>query len=301
MSSATTTEELSCPAANSSSPKTLATTPARGQSPRRNGFFNMEQTPKVIAGIAFALALVASAVLAVLDWRFQLHLEKKAPATVALSAVSSTPGVRQPASASDGTTPSWSMPLADPKDRPDGRGGFISSAAGSSETLAKTSAEAFATVHRSTKSQPIQAGNSVYAPSSAEKNRQPAFPTGGGLHQVASVVSGADWGTPVDSKPIPAAGSAVDASAQARLQLPASLTVENHEVEITSDTQVAEWERLQDEFIAAVDGKAPSDSASRSEWIQAQRRNDELFRAKFGTEAFLRQQMDAYRAGIQRM
>ncbi len=77
--------------------------------------------------------------------------------------------------------------------------------------------------------------------------------------------------------------------------------MENPEVEITSDTQVAEWERLQDEFIVAVDGKAPSDSASRSEWIQAQRRNDELFRAKFGTEAFQRQQMDAYRAGIQRM
>jgi hypothetical protein len=85
------------------------------------------------------------------------------------------------------------------------------------------------------------------------------------------------------------------------LQLPAAMTIENPAVEITTDIQVSEWERLQDEFIAEVGGKLPNDPNSRKTWIKAQRKNDEKFRAKFGTEAFLRQQMDAYRAGFLQM
>lgn len=72
----------------------------------------------------------------------------------------------------------------------------------------------------------------------------------------------------------------------------------NPETSITTDTQVAEWERLQEEFVAEVNNKLPADTASRRAWARAQRQNDELFRAKFGTEAFLRQQLDAYRNGI---
>ena len=85
------------------------------------------------------------------------------------------------------------------------------------------------------------------------------------------------------------------------LQLPAAMTIENPSIEITTDLQVSEWERLQDEFIADVRGALPTDAGSRKIWIKAQRKNDDKFRAKFGTEAFQRQQMDAYRAGIQRM
>lgn len=96
-------------------------------------------------------------------------------------------------------------------------------------------------------------------------------------------------------------GSPVDPHMLPPLQLPAAMTVENPAVEITTDLQVGEWERLQDEFIAEVGGKLPTDPDSRKTWIKAQRGNDERFRLKFGTEAFLRQQMDAYRSGLQPM
>lgn len=85
------------------------------------------------------------------------------------------------------------------------------------------------------------------------------------------------------------------------LQLPAAMTIENPSIEITTDLQVSEWERLQDEFIADVGGVLPYDAASRKVWIKAQRKNDDKFRAKFGTEAFQRQQMDAYRKGFLQM
>jgi len=93
-------------------------------------------------------------------------------------------------------------------------------------------------------------------------------------------------------------GKPVDPYMLPPLQLPASMTIENPEIEITTDLQVGEWERLQDEFIAEVGGTLPNDPESRKIWIQAQRKNDERFRLKFGTEAFLRQQMDAYREGF---
>lgn len=93
-------------------------------------------------------------------------------------------------------------------------------------------------------------------------------------------------------------GKPVDPYMLPSLQLPAAMTIENPAIEITTDLQVAEWERLQDEFIAQVGGSLPNDAASREIWIQAQRESDEKFRLKFGTEAFLRQQMDAYRGGF---
>jgi len=93
-------------------------------------------------------------------------------------------------------------------------------------------------------------------------------------------------------------GKPVDPYMLPPLQLPAAMTIENPAVEITTDLQVGEWERLQDEFIAEVGGKMPTDPESRKIWIQAQRKNDDRFRLKFGTEAFLRQQMDAYRGGF---
>jgi len=93
-------------------------------------------------------------------------------------------------------------------------------------------------------------------------------------------------------------GKPVDPYMLPPLQLPASMTIENPEIEITTDFQVGEWEGLQDEFIAEVDGKLPTDPESRKIWIQAQRKNDEQFRLKFGTEAFLRQKIDAYREGF---
>ena len=85
------------------------------------------------------------------------------------------------------------------------------------------------------------------------------------------------------------------------LQLPAAMTIENPSIEITTDLQVSEWERLQDEFIADVRGALPTDASSRKIWIKAQRKNDDKFRAKFGAEAFQRQQMDAYRKGFLQM
>lgn len=93
-------------------------------------------------------------------------------------------------------------------------------------------------------------------------------------------------------------GRPVDPYMLPPLQLPAAMTIENPAVEITTDIQVSEWERLQDEFIAEVGGKLPTNPESRKTWIKAQRKNDEKFRLKFGTEAFLRQQMDAYRGGF---
>lgn len=107
-----------------------------------------------------------------------------------------------------------------------------------------------------------------------------------------------DWETTTHPALFLPNGKPVDPYMLPPLQLPAAMTIENPAIEITTDLQVAEWERLQDEFIAEVGGTLPNDPASRKTWIQAQRRNDEKFRLKFGTEAFLRQQMDAYRGGF---
>jgi hypothetical protein len=107
-----------------------------------------------------------------------------------------------------------------------------------------------------------------------------------------------DWETTTHPALFLPNGKPIDPYMLPPLQLPAAMTIENPAIEITTDLQVSEWERLQDEFIAEVGGTLPNDPASRKTWIQAQRRNDEKFRLKFGTEAFLRQQMDAYRGGF---
>jgi hypothetical protein len=110
-----------------------------------------------------------------------------------------------------------------------------------------------------------------------------------------------DWETTTHPGLFLPNGKPVDPYMLPPLQLPAAMTIENHSIEITTDLQVSEWERLQDEFIADVRGVLPTDASSRKIWIKAQRKNDDKFRAKFGTEAFQRQQMDAYRAGVQQM
>ena len=93
-------------------------------------------------------------------------------------------------------------------------------------------------------------------------------------------------------------GRPVDPYMLPPLQLPASMAVNVAGIELDTDIQVSEWERLQDEFVKEVGDSVPTDAASRKTWIRAQRKNDDKFRAKFGTEAFLRQQMEAYRAGF---
>ena len=107
-----------------------------------------------------------------------------------------------------------------------------------------------------------------------------------------------DWETTSQPALFLPDGKPVDPYMLPPLQLPAAMTIENPAIEITTDLQVGEWERLQDEFIAEVGGTLPNDPASRKIWIQAQRKSDERFRLKFGTDAFLRQQMDAYRGGF---
>jgi hypothetical protein len=107
-----------------------------------------------------------------------------------------------------------------------------------------------------------------------------------------------DWETTTHPALFLPNGKPIDPYMLPPLQLPAAMTIENPAIEITTDLQVSEWERLQDEFLAEVGGTLPNDPASRKIWIQAQRKNDEKFRLKFGTEAFLRQQMDAYRGGF---
>lgn len=107
-----------------------------------------------------------------------------------------------------------------------------------------------------------------------------------------------DWETTTQPALFLPDGKPIDPYMLPPLQLPAAMTIENPAIEITTDLQVSEWERLQEEFIAEVGGTLPNDPQSRKVWIKAQRRNDEKFRVKFGTEAFLRQQMDAYRGGF---
>ena len=67
---------------------------------------------------------------------------------------------------------------------------------------------------------------------------------------------------------------------------------------ISNEQQVAEWEQLQEDFVRAVNGQTPADQNDREEWIRAQQENDDLFRAKFGWDAFNAQQLKAYREGL---
>jgi hypothetical protein len=79
--------------------------------------------------------------------------------------------------------------------------------------------------------------------------------------------------------------------------LPPAVLVPADPAKQFTDRQVAEWEKLQDDFVEAVGGpnQNPADPAYRARWISAQLANDQAFRAKFGTQAFLQQNIEAGR------
>lgn len=85
---------------------------------------------------------------------------------------------------------------------------------------------------------------------------------------------------------------------QPRLWLPAAMLEPDGSIGISSELQVAEWEQLQEDFVQAVNGRAPGSEDEREAWIHAQEENDDLFRQKFGWEAFQAQQLKAYREGL---
>jgi hypothetical protein len=64
-----------------------------------------------------------------------------------------------------------------------------------------------------------------------------------------------------------------------------------------SELQAAEWLKLEQDFVDRIGGtdQDPSDPAYRRRWQSAQEISDAMFRAKFGTEAFLRHNIEAGR------
>lgn len=121
----------------------------------------------------------------------------------------------------------------------------------------------------------------------------------------ASFVSNASGLSPaVSSAPIGGSGgrSAVsggNAQADGSILLPAALAPQSPEIPITTQTQVSEWESLQDDFVEEVGGTTPNlqDPAKREQWMSAQEYNDWMFKAKFGMTAFLLQNAEAGRQG----
>lgn len=101
-----------------------------------------------------------------------------------------------------------------------------------------------------------------------------------------------------DSLPAEDGSPVVAVTEETRLWLPAAMLEPDETISITTELQVAEWERLQDLFVEAVGGRNPGDQASREVWVRAQQDNDERFRQKFGWDAFQAQQMKAYREGL---
>lgn len=97
-------------------------------------------------------------------------------------------------------------------------------------------------------------------------------------------------------KPVAAAANPPAADA-VPLTLPAALVPDSPAIPITTDQQVAEWEKLQDDFVNQVGGETPNlkDVATRERWSDAQQYNDNLFRAKFGTQAYILQNLEAAR------
>jgi hypothetical protein len=94
------------------------------------------------------------------------------------------------------------------------------------------------------------------------------------------------------------AQTAAGLAGQPRLWLPAAMLEPDESIGISSELQVAEWEQLQEDFVQAVNGRAPGSEDEREAWIHAQEENDDLFRQKFGWEAFQAQQLKAYREGL---
>jgi hypothetical protein len=80
--------------------------------------------------------------------------------------------------------------------------------------------------------------------------------------------------------------------------LPAVLVPPSPEIQFT-EQQAAEWTRLQQDFIQAVGGTSQNatDPAYRERWLSAREQSDDLFRAKFGTEAYVLQSIEASRRG----
>ena len=86
-----------------------------------------------------------------------------------------------------------------------------------------------------------------------------------------------------------------EAAAETETLSPASIALQSPDIPLTTDQQVAEWEQLQDTFLAKVNSTIPSTEEARETWQEAQRENDDLFRAKFGDQALQSQQMEAYK------
>lgn len=96
----------------------------------------------------------------------------------------------------------------------------------------------------------------------------------------------------------PAAAGLPVVTTETRLWLPAAMLEPDPSIPISTELQVAEWERLQELFVRAVDGRAPGDLESREVWVRAQQDSDDRFRQKFGWDAFRAQQLKAYREGL---
>lgn len=78
--------------------------------------------------------------------------------------------------------------------------------------------------------------------------------------------------------------------------VPAILASPSPEMQAT-DVQVAERQRLEQDFLESI-GPAPTDPSDPeyySRWQTEQQRSDALFRQKFGTSAFLKHNMEAWR------
>lgn len=99
--------------------------------------------------------------------------------------------------------------------------------------------------------------------------------------------SGGTVGTPGSKKEL--------GTSQPAVQLPAALVADSPDIPITTDQQVVEWEKIQDDFIAKTGGTYPANEPSRVLWRDARREADALFRAKFGVQAFLVQQIEGFR------
>jgi hypothetical protein len=83
--------------------------------------------------------------------------------------------------------------------------------------------------------------------------------------------------------------------------LPAVLVAPSEEIQFT-DQQIVEWTGMQNDFIEAVGGanQDPADPAYRERWISAREESDDLFRAKFGMEAYVLQSIQASRLSNRR-
>ena len=78
---------------------------------------------------------------------------------------------------------------------------------------------------------------------------------------------------------------------------PAVLLEPDPAIAFTTDQRVSEWEKLQDEFIEAIGGpdQNPDDPAYRARWVEAQQLSDATFKARYGTAAFILQNILAGR------